>query len=857
MALSTEPVVPRDGPTPATGRSLRWIVAAGALLILVFVAATGYDTWRAYRQVLADTDRELGNLANALADQGASSLLSVDILLRDTANWYVAVGHEVARERADTLLARRTARLPQVRTLEVVDANGIRRHSSRALPEAPAIDVSDRSYFVAQRASATTGLFVSEPIMSDAEDRMAFVLSRRIDSGPGQFVGIVSAVIDLDGIRRLYRSITLSAGSAINLVRDDGTLIVRHPSTPWLTERKFPELAATLRSGASGGRLATLVARRPGETKRFVAIARLRDLPLSVAITRDSTVALKSWGEEIVRVGVRTVAIAALGVLLIGVFVRQLRRVNAGEQALRKSEERYALAMEGSQEGHWDWDLASDRLFLSPKMKALHGRPEGEPVVTRTEWYAQLEIEPDDKRRLDEAQKDHIDGHTPYYELEYRIRHRDGGWHWLLARGRCLRDAMDQPYRFVGSASDITDRKRAESERETLQARLRQAQKLEAMGTLAGGIAHDFNNILGAILGYGELAQRASGEGSRVRSYLDHVMHAGGRAKALVERILAFSRTDLAEREPVHVQSVVSETLELLAASLPPGVRLERRLWLGDAAVIGDATQLHQVVMNLCANAIHAMSDGGVLGVSLERAKVAFSRAVSHGALPAGPYVRLMVSDTGTGISPSVLERIFDPFFTTKVVGEGTGLGLPLVHGIVGDLGGAIDIQTQPGEGTTFAIWLPLAGETMRPLPKAARQAPLGNGETVMIVDDEPALVALAEEMLAELGYEPVGFGSSSAALQAFRADPQRFDLVLTDEAMPELTGTALAREIRSVDAETPVVLMSGFGGAPLAARAADAGVNEVLRKPLHSRDIADSLSRALGAARSACHAIK
>jgi CheY-like chemotaxis protein len=256
--------------------------------------------------------------------------------------------------------------------------------------------------------------------------------------------------------------------------------------------------------------------------------------------------------------------------------------------------------------------------------------------------------------------------------------------------------------------------------------------------------------------------------------------------------------------------------------------------------------------MNLCTNAMHAMSGGGVLTVVLERAEVASPTAVSHGALPAGSYVRLTVSDTGTGISPEVLERMFDPFFTTKAVGEGTGLGLPLVHGIVGDLGGAIDVATRPGESTIFAVWLPLAGETARPLPKAARQAPPGDGEAVMIVDDESALVTLAEETLAELGYEPVGFESSVAALEAFRTDPQRFDLVLTDEAMPDLTGTELAREIRRLRTEVPVVLMSGYGGPALAARAAAAGVREVLRKPLESRDLAESVARVLGSTHGA-----
>jgi CheY-like chemotaxis protein len=373
---------------------------------------------------------------------------------------------------------------------------------------------------------------------------------------------------------------------------------------------------------------------------------------------------------------------------------------------------------------------------------------------------------------------------------------------------------------------------------------------MEAMGTLAGGIAHDFNNILGAILGYGELAQKATAEGSVVRRYLDNVMHAGGRAKALVERILAFSRSGMGEGAPINVQAVIEETLELIAASLPPGVGLAKRLDAGDAAIVGDATQLHQVAMNLCTNALQAMHDGGVLEVVLDRTDVAQGRRLSHGNLGPGTYVRLCVSDTGSGIPPQVLERMFDPFFTTKGVGEGTGLGLSLVHAIVTDLGGAIDVATKVGEGTIFAIWLPVAGQAARPVAETARDLPRGNGEAVMIVDDERSLVMFAEETLAELGYEPTGFDSSVAALQAFSADPRRFDLVLTDETMPDLSGTELAREIRRLRSDIPIVLMSGYSGARLTERAHAAGVSDVLRKPLVSRDIAEPLARALAAGR-------
>jgi PAS domain S-box-containing protein len=230
--------------------------------------------------------------------------------------------------------------------------------------------------------------------------------------------------------------------------------------------------------------------------------------------------------------------VALLGVLAMVALLRQLRRVENSEQALRESEERYALAMEGANEGHWDWDIASDRLFLSPKMKAWAGQSSDSVITTRTEWLARTVIHPDDSARVDTALADHFDGRAPRYECEYRTRQPDGQWRWLLSRGRCLRQPSGEPYRFVGSTTDITAEKQAQTDRENLEAQLRQSQKMEAIGTLAGGIAHDFNNILGAILGYGELAHQHSTDGSPLRRYLDNVLHAAGRAKSLVDRIL-------------------------------------------------------------------------------------------------------------------------------------------------------------------------------------------------------------------------------------------------------------------------------------------------------------------------------
>jgi NO-binding membrane sensor protein with MHYT domain/nitrogen-specific signal transduction histidine kinase/CheY-like chemotaxis protein len=541
-------------------------------------------------------------------------------------------------------------------------------------------------------------------------------------------------------------------------------------------------------------------------------------------------------------------------IILAFAVIASLQQENSerrrAEEALRRSEAYLAQAQTLSHTGSFGWNPTTGEVYWSAETFRIFGfDPATPPDFARMVQQAH----PEDKDFLEQT-LDLARHERKNFDLDYRLLLPDGSVKHLQVVARAAVGESSH-LEFVGAVMDITQRRRAEEvqrvqqrEREEMQRRLQEAAKMEAIGRLAGGIAHDFNNILGAILGYGELAQNNLREGSAVRRQLDQVMHAGARGKGLVDRILAFSRSGIGERVPLHVQSVVEETLELVTPSLPADVRLERQLNAADTAVVGDATQLHQVAMNLCTNAVHAMKEGGVLTVVLERVAVGERRILSHGTLGAGRYVRLSVGDTGTGIPLPVLERMFDPFFTTKRVGDGTGLGLAVVHGIVADFGGAIDVTTQVGVGTTFAIWLPAADKMPRLLVEPTGEVPRGHGERVMLVDDERALVALAEQTLTELGYEPVAFDSSVAALQAFRADPKRFDLVLTDEAMPDLTGTELAREIRQLRPDISVILMSGYSGTNLSERAQAAGIIHMCRKPLVRRDIAEPVARALQA---------
>jgi PAS domain S-box-containing protein len=508
------------------------------------------------------------------------------------------------------------------------------------------------------------------------------------------------------------------------------------------------------------------------------------------------------------------------------------------EDELKASEEQYRSIFNAAADAFVLRDANARVVDVNPAFLQISGFTREEVVDDKRWIFAAPEI----GELAGEMHRRVIAGESVQFEIQ--ARRKDGQPIDVEMRAVPIR-YRGQPHA-LGMARDITAQKRAAAERARLEGQLLQAKKLEAIGTLAGGIAHDFNNILAAILGYGDLAQRSASAtpGSPLRRHIDAVVAAGMRAKSLVERILAFSRSGVGERVAVHVQSIVSEALDLLAPSLPKHVRLERELTAGDATVMGDAAQIHQVVMNLCANAVQAMKAKGSLTVGLDVVERGEGVAATS-RLAAGRYLRLRVSDTGSGIAPGVLERIFDPFFTTREVGVGTGLGLSLVHGIVTDLGGGIDVASAPGEGATFTVYLPESG-ARAVATTLDDKTPHGSGQTVLLVDDEEALVRLGEEVIASVGYEPVGFTSSVEALAAFRESPERFQAVLSDEAMPDMTGTDLARKIRAIRPEIPIVLMSGYVTPLITTRARDAGVAEVLAKPLVARDIARSLAAAL-----------
>jgi PAS domain S-box-containing protein len=414
---------------------------------------------------------------------------------------------------------------------------------------------------------------------------------------------------------------------------------------------------------------------------------------------------------------------------------------------------------------------------------------------------------------------------------------------------------MDEARRGVrallGVTRDITERRAAEQARARLEADLREAHKLRAMGTLAGGIAHDFNNLLTAILGNAELLLGNQTVQSDARTSGEQIMRAAERARLLVRQIMMFASMREQARKPMSIEPVVVEALRLLQTTLPDGVEIRTRLDSGNRSILADATQVHQVVMNVVTNAVHALRDrGGTIEVEVVNVEVLADGAGAVPALEAGEYVLVLVRDDGHGMDAATVERVFEPFFTTKPPGEGSGLGLAVVHGIMQGHDGAVTIDSSRGVGTTVRLYFPVV-ERAADLDKQSRgDLPRGRGQHLLVVDDEPAIVELAQRLLAQLGYRSTGHCRPVEALEAFRRDPTAFDLVLCDVVMPELSGLELVSAVRAIDPAIPILLVTGRAGGIDNRGIRDAGVQGLLRKPFLARELAWLLRRHLDVAR-------
>jgi len=542
--------------------------------------------------------------------------------------------------------------------------------------------------------------------------------------------------------------------------------------------------------------------------------------------------------------------------LLLGLITLQLvhgrARAHAVAQAmtreLRAGEERYRRIVETASEGIWQLDEAQRLTFVNPRLAQWLGMAEaamqGRPI--------------DDFMDADEASRcraalaaSRQDEGGP---IELRLRRADGSPMWVSLSTRPILDDAGRPCGALGMLTDINERRQAEERRATLEARLRDAQKMEAIGTLAGGIAHDFNNILAAIIGNVAAARQDAAIGLSGDASLAQIERAAVRARSLVQQILTFSRMQAQELHTLALQPVVEETLDMLRAALPAQVELHVDLPRAPVYVLADATQIQQIVMNLCTNAWHALPAGrGRIEVGLAvDDQVGADRAGAGAAWPpallAGPRAHLWVADDGTGMDEATRSRVFEPFFTTKQVGQGTGLGLAVVHGIVSVHGGVIQVESRPGAGSRFDVWFPLQDAPVAAVepPPAQQAAPRGAGQHVLCVDDDPAMVLMVDGLLRRAGYAVATLEDPAAALARVIAHPDAVDVVVTDYNMPGMNGMELAAAIRRAVPGLPIIVTSGFISDEMRQQAAELRIDALLQKEYTLERLAGLVHKAL-----------
>jgi PAS domain S-box-containing protein len=859
-----------------------------ALIITFTLGATGVLYLRFLESSLQNS------ISAGLESVSYTSADAVSRFLQDTYQDSQAVAldlpAEALEDRNITLIESKLKRLLEVfpkfeNGIFLLDPSGVLWVDYPAHPEAQGVSFAHREYF--RRTMEQQGGVISVPYRSARTGELVITFTSLLRGPSREVLGVLGCSIRLlspDSLGGIH-SVKIGQTGYVYIM-DTSRLMLLHPDAERILQRDVPPGVNQLFDAAIEGFEGVGESTNSRGIPMLVSFRHIPGTDWILAAQQMQSEAYAPIREARIRI-VFGILIAILGSVLVGVI--SIRKITAPLRKLRDAAQHYGHQVDEHQSSAQQMkedlrkeltpmrrgDEIGDLTYAFLDMVDRLGRTLDSLSAAARDWERTFDSVPEaifildrDNRilRLNRAGSELLSVRheeavgQPCYRLMHGTNHPPAYCPHVrtLATGEVARQEMRDP--LSNQIYDLTTTPlmddqghligtvhvtRDITEKEGLARQLRQAQKMEAIGTLAGGIAHDFNNILSAVMGYTELTLLDLTPESRGRRFLTESLSAANRAKDLVKQILTFTRQQEQERKPVQMGAIVKETLKLLRASLPATIQIHHDI-ASTGVVLADPTHIHQILMNLCTNAHHAMRDrGGVLEVSLDDIAVDGSAGALLGLKP-GPYLELIVSDTGHGMEPSVVERIFDPYFTTKRTGEGTGLGLAVVHGIVKNSAGAIKVFSDPAKGSSFHVYLPRMdlpeAESNESLP---RELPSGQ-ERILFVDDEPALVTIAGSMLEELGYSVTVMTRSQGALELVQAEPHSFDLVITDQTMPGITGTSLAQEIFRIRPDMPMILCTGFSQEITGDSASAMGFREFLMKPLAMGDLARAVRSAL-----------
>ncbi|MFC0239977.1 response regulator [Rhodopseudomonas telluris] len=865
-------------------RQWRWLLAVliADLLVIVLVSLSIWHSYRVHEEAAAVTTR---NTARLLSHDVAAGLDKIDLALLTLKDELETKQELVSPGAIAAAADRQFRRHRRLEFLRVTNAAGDVVAGS-GLPEGNRVNVSQRNYFLRLRNSTDAGLVVSEPLQSYGDKIWSIVLARRLDRSNGDFAGVVFAVVSLKSIQDLFSSIDLGRKSAISLRALDLSTVTRFPP---------PEAAGILPGDKSvTAEWRAHLARYPNsgtyyavsldKVPRLLSYDKVPNYPFYVVVGQSPTDYSSSWRKELAATGALTLAIIATSLVVAYGWRRHSidarRIVDLQARALQSSREHLKLAIDGADMGTWTAHVTMQTTTISEKARGILGGPAEE--TTDTAYFIGL-VHPDDRKIVGAAIRKAID-YGAMFEVRARIKHPVLGFRWVHVTGQWLsqsgaRDTMIGIIRDITSEIDDIDAlKRAKADadaaleayaaserelrqltcsleqrvqdevarREAVQARLAHAQRMEAIGQLAGGIAHDFNNVIQVVQGCAEMIEAAQNNPPQTRHMAQIMLDASTRAAAITSRLLAFSRRSDLSADQVDVYAMLESLEQMLSHTLGDGIAIELLIEPGLPALKADKSQLETVLINIAVNARDAMNDTGTLYISVCSERI--EQDHEHGQitlLAPGPYLRITISDTGAGMTPEVLARACEPFFSTKEIGQGTGLGLAMAKGFAEQSGGALDIETELGRGTSVKLWFPAAeADTGRPVQDIAPapQTRRRSDTTLLIVDDDPLVLDILVRQMQRRGFAVRRAASAVTALDQLDAG---IDLVITDLSMPGMDGLALIEEIHRRRSGLPTILLTGFPGKALHIEASKTCV--VMRKPANADDLARQIDDMAG----------